>query len=160
MYRDASSAQGALSHLLTSIQQRLDRLDQRIRWPGATHIDAPASPAPLPANTGTFTTYASLTLDPGAWLILAGTTFEVVTNGVSSHSFNMYARTFPATPGSEVLTADSATVGVTTSDGLVIQTATTLTAQGVVTFDLDYFSFTPGVPDATIINPYLIAFPA
>lgn len=157
MYRDVAGPNQAFAALLQSIRRRMSALERRIRWPGATRIDTDDMPANLP-DDDTWYTYASLELDPGAWLILAGCTFQPrATSATTVYEFS--ARVTPAFVGSDAAAWGDAPTTVDVIDQATLQGVVQLTARTTVEFDLRYANYTVSQPTALIFNPYLIAVP-
>lgn len=158
MYRDVNGPNRSMATLMRNILDRLSRIEQRIRWPGATQIDAPLS-APELAGDGSWETIASLTLDPGVWLILAGATFEAPAQFFNT-VYEMRGRVVPDFAGGEAFASGLAPTSVTTTDGIVLQGTLSLSEATTVDFEMSYFNYTAGEPDAPVEDPYLIAVPA
>lgn len=147
-----SAAENALSY----IAGKLDRIDRRTRWTGAVQSTHPAGVAIT--QGGATTTIASITLDPGRWLVIAGSYLLLNLAGGSLSTTTMSLLNIQGQPAIEQLFMDTLfNPGVELS---VIGTQV-LTAQTTIQLNVVWVLDTPtGFETGASSDTYMIAIPA
>jgi hypothetical protein len=155
-YRNLIEPQQALAQTLQAQGRRIDALERRVRWPGATQFIEQSFPSTLPGYTSIWIDVLTITLDPGDWMIMAGCT---VARPFSSAGFTIQAR-MVGVQGAEAILA-----GI--QDPATPVSRTTVTVNGWlrstsptwVTLEVRYSLNVSPQPDATTENTFIIAYP-
>jgi hypothetical protein len=155
-YRGFNPPTMAFQDGLSSLRARIRALNKRIKWPGAVQSSFPDD---VNVSEDVDTLLASITLDPGRWLVAGGTSFtNPDAQGPGYRAYcSIVGGPFDATVGGIGPTTRSAN----TTDGLTVFSTGVISSETVVELRGTWGVFGASIyPTCVATRIFLIATPA
>jgi hypothetical protein len=155
MYRFAFQPARALSQTLSTFMSQLRSLDKRTRWTSATTATFPASVSLTEAVSAQV---ATLTVDPGRWLILGGANLDHIDPVANNYFVQLTLSGLSA--GLSASRRDVGSSPDTTTTSLQVVQSALLSAQTTLTLSAYWDVLAGSGTECTANDIYLIATPA
>lgn len=148
-----------MSNAFDSFAARLSAVEKRVRWPGATQAVLQSGSLTL-ADDFEWLEVIELPIDPGSWIVMAG---AVVTRAYSGGGYTLEVKVntsgiYAVQPNETRREGLQDVTSPTTTDTLPVQGLAYLPEATTLILEVRYFS-SIAVPDASVLDSYLIAYP-